>query len=494
MNCISSVGRSLLSGECITQCGNENLHHLVSRARAKLQYCRTQNNLAKPTSFLFSRHNSTTTEDGKLLNSEEAGIPYSFSLSKTVSACRKPIFSSRPYSETSLGSNGAKTRGKRLFHSTSPLSAENQKDFYEVLGVAKTATQAELKKAYYQMAKQYHPDANKNNKEAEVKFKEVNAAYEVLGNEEKRKKYDQFGHAAFDPSQFSGAGQGGMSIEDLLRQHGIDPFEMMMGMGGGGGGGGPFGGGPFGGFGGFGGVDTRGADVEVPLRLTFKEAVNGVEKEVKYQSKIACTTCSGTGAKPGTKPTVCSTCGGRGQQVQTNGFMHFSTTCSACGGQGKVPSSPCATCRGRGTRAEMRTVKVTIPAGVDNGNNVRMNGMGNAGEKGGKPGNLYVRLSVADDPIFKREGTDVHVDIPISFTQAVLGATVPVQTLTGEVQVTVPAGTQPGEKRVLRSKGIRKVNSNQFGNQYIHFKVKIPSSISQKQKQLLEEFQKEEKP
>jgi len=365
----------------------------------------------------------------------------------------------------------AKVLGGRHLHSSRTVFAQKQeKDYYQILGVAKSATKAEIKKAYHNLAKKYHPDANPD-KDAAERFKEASSAYEVLGDDSKRQMYDQHGHKAFDESQFHAAQN--VNADDLLRHFGFD-LGQMFGMEG------------------FDSDTRTGADIEVPLRINFMEAVQGVEKELKFNSKVACSTCSGTGAKSGSQPSSCKTCQGRGNQVLNNGFFQYSAQCRTCHGEGRVISNPCTSCKGNGVKQESRTLKVAIPAGVDNGNHIRVVGQGGAGVRNGPSGNLFVKISVTEDQVFKRDGLDVHVEVPITVSQAILGGTVQVPTLTSEVEVTIPPGTQPSEKRVLKQKGIPKVNSSAKGNQYIHFKVVVPSNLTTKQKELMEEFQKGE--
>eukprot|EP01089_Gocevia_fonbrunei_P015831 TRINITY_DN4747_c0_g1_i2.p1 TRINITY_DN4747_c0_g1~~TRINITY_DN4747_c0_g1_i2.p1 ORF type:complete len:284 (-),score=87.47 TRINITY_DN4747_c0_g1_i2:75-926(-) len=238
---------------------------------------------------------------------------------------------------------------------------------------------------------------------------------------------------------------------------------------------------------------SRGSDVELPMTISFMDAVKGIEKEVSFNAKLSCHPCHGSGAAPGSKETTCKKCNGRGTEVLAEGFIPIATTCRACGGEGKTVSDPCKSCRGSGTTSGSKKVNVKIPAGVDDGMKIRLVGQGDAGGKGGKAGNLFIVLTVTPDRIFKREGIHVHTDVPVSMSQAVLGGTVKVPTLTGEVlEIKVSPGTQPAEKRVLKGKGIPQVGGIGKGNQYIHFHVEIPRKLNEKQKQLMEEFAKEE--
>jgi len=354
------------------------------------------------------------------------------------------------------------------FHTSARCLAAANKDYYEILGVPKTASKDEIKKAYYNLAKKYHPDMNKDDKKAHDKFKEVSSAYEVLGDEEKRKRYDQYGHEAFDPEEFH-------SYQN------IDPAELFRRFG--------FG---FGFPEGFQGRPTRGESVEVPVRVSFMEAVNGCEKEVRYSARVTCSTCNGSGAKPGTRPTQCSACRGTGMSKFSSGGFSFSGTCPNCDGEGTIITAVCPTCRGEGTKSESMTVKVNIPEGVDNNTVIRLVGQG-GNVKGAPPGHLYLRMKVDEDPVFHRSENDVHVEVPITVSQAILGGTVDIPTLKGVVQMTVSPGTQNDDKRVLRGKGIKGHGSRPTGSQYVHFKVIIPTDLTAKQKSLIEEFSKDEK-
>jgi len=362
----------------------------------------------------------------------------------------------------------------RNYRSSTP-NFDETRDPYEVLGVAKDATKAEVKKAFHTLAKKYHPDANKTDPGASEKFKEISNAYEILGDEDKRKRYDQFGHQAFDESQF------------YSNQQNIDPDELMRHFG--------FNIGDMFGFGNPGFAQSnknrnRGADIELPLNLNFLEAVNGCEKDVRFQTQVACATCDGSGSKPGSKATNCKVCGGKGMITQSQGFFHMTSTCPQCNGEGTTINSPCTTCRGKGHKSEQKTLQVTIPPGVESGNTLRIPGQGGAGVKGASAGTLYLQITVRNHPVFRRQGLDIHVDSPIMVSQAVLGGKVLVPTLTGDVEVSIPPGTQPEEKRLLRGKGIKTKNTT--GNQYITFKVVVPNKMSSKQKSAMEEFAKEE--
>jgi molecular chaperone DnaJ len=373
----------------------------------------------------------------------------------------------------------------RSFHSSTPSYA-SKRDYYEVLGVPKDSSKEDIKKAYFKLAKQYHPDTNKDDKNAAEKFAEISNAYESLGDPEKRKKYDMFGadaeHVGADGAggPFGGfSGGAGFNPEDILR-------DFFGSMGGGKRSSADFSGfeeaGPSG--------PTRGADVQTSINLSFMEAVNGTNKNINITTQGLCGTCSGTGAKPGSVASNCSTCKGTGVINVQQGFFRMQMSCNKCGGRGKTQPN-CGTCGGEGAVRERRTVSVSVPAGVDNSTTLRLVNQGDVGKLGGPRGHLWVKIGVANHPVFRREGSDIHVEIPISIPLATLGGYVNVPTLTGEAQLKVDAGTQPGEKRVMRGKGIKQLNKSSTGNQYVTFKVAIPTQINEKQKELMQQFAKE---
>ena len=354
-----------------------------------------------------------------------------------------------------------------------------KRDYYEILGVSKNATDSEIKKAYRKLAKKYHPDANPGDKAAEEKFKEIGEAYEVLNDPDKKAKYDQFGHAAFEQGGAGGfdgfGGFGGFSggFGDLN-----DIFDMFTG-----------------------GTTSRrrsngperGADVGVNIQLTFEEAVFGTTKNIQINVSSECDTCRGSGAKPGTHAETCSKCGGTGQEtfVQQSifGAMRSVRTCSNCHGTGKIIKEPCQTCRGTGTVRKKKSFDVKIPKGIDNGQTIRMAGCGEAGKRGGPSGDLLVTVYVKTDPYFVRKGMDVYCDIPISFVQAALGDEIKIRTLEGEEAYSLKAGTQPESTVCLKNKGICSWRNNRVrGDMYLTFKVKVPTDLTQKQKDLLLEF------
>lgn len=363
----------------------------------------------------------------------------------------------------------------------------DKRDYYEVLGLQKGASDAEIKKAYRKMAKQYHPDLNPDNPEAAEKFKEINEANQVLTDPEKRAKYDQFGHAGVDPSYGGGAnfsgGFGGMDLGDIFADI--------------------FGGGGFGGFGGFGGgsrtssatAPRRGTDITVALEVDFMEACKGVSHDITINVQDECPDCKGSGAKAGTSAKTCPECNGRGvvtvQQRTPLGVMQTQRNCSKCGGKGKIIENPCGKCFGTGKYSSKKTVSVKVPAGIDDGVTLNVRGQGNVGSNGGARGDLKVRLSVREDPVFERDGNNIWIDFPITFSQAVNGAEVEVPTIDGMVSYKVPAGTQPGTVFRLRGKGVQKLQraEGDRGDQMVKINVEVPKKLSKKQREALEAFE-----
>lgn len=354
-----------------------------------------------------------------------------------------------------------------------------KRDYYEVLGVEKSATDAELKKAYRNLAKQYHPDVNPGDKTAEAKFKEINEAYEILSDPQKRGRYDQFGHAGTDPNGFGG-GAGGFSDFDF---GGIgDIFETFFGGSGFGGGGrsrskrGP----------------QKGADLKYAIEVTFEEAAFGVEREINISRMEICNKCSGSGAKAGTHASTCQHCGGTGQvQVKQNtpfGQFVNARTCDVCKGEGKIITDPCPACNGKGRLRNNVKIKINIPSGIDDGQTISLRGEGDPGSKGGPSGDLYLNVRVKSHPLFKRQGNDVICDVPITYTQAALGAELEVPTLDGKVKYTVPEGTQTGSVFRLKGKGIPFLRGNGRGDQYVKVNIEVPKKLNEKQKALLREF------
>jgi len=350
-----------------------------------------------------------------------------------------------------------------------------KRDYYEVLGVSRNASEADIKKAYRRMAMKYHPDRNPNDKEAEDKFKEAKEAYDVLTDPRKRTAYDQFGHAGVDPSAAAGGGfRAGPSFSDI--------FDDVFGD--------IFGGAARGGGGAGGQRAYRGADLRYDLSLTLEEAVQGTTVKIRIPTSIKCETCDGSGAKPGTRPTTCSTCGGHGQVRMQQGFFSIQQTCPACRGEGKVISQPCDTCQGRGRVRDHKTLSVKIPPGVDNGDRIRLAGEGEAGEHGGPAGDLYVQIRVEQHPIFTRQGSDLLCEVPISFVSAALGGELEVPTLEGQVKLKIPAETQTGRVFRLRGKGVRSVHGGGTGDLMCRVVVETPVNLNHHQKELLKDFER----
>ncbi len=371
-----------------------------------------------------------------------------------------------------------------------------KKDYYEILGVSKTATDEELKKAYRKLAKKYHPDANPDNKaEAEKKFKEVNEAYEVLSDSQKRKMYDQFGTA--DPQGFGGAGGpfGGGNGYYSYSSSGWSDFGDLGDLGD-----------IFSSFfgGGFGGQRAsarksnrprKGEDINLNLEITFKEAFMGVEKEITITRQETCNTCHGTGAKPGTNPVKCTVCGGTGQVRQTQntilGQVQTTRTCSACHGTGEVIPTPCEECHGKGTVRKSPKVKVVIPAGIADNQTVVLREQGNPGQKGGPAGDIYITLRIKKDGIYKREGNNVTCDIPVTITQATLGAELEIPMVDGSKEkYKMPEGTQTGTQFTIKGKGFKHINSSMSGNFIFRVVVQTPKKLTKEQRDLLMQLAK----
>ena len=355
----------------------------------------------------------------------------------------------------------------------------DKRDYYEVLGVDKNASAEDIKKAYRKAAKENHPDLHPGDKECEVRFKEANEAYEVLSDADKRAKYDQFGFAAFDPSGFQSSAEGFGGFADILN-------EFFGGMGG------------FGGFSGFGGGQTRrngprqGENVRSNVTIEFLDAAFGCTKELDVLKVEDCNACNGSGCADGTSPETCSRCHGSGTVTQTMrtafGTMQSQSACPDCGGSGKHIAHPCPTCKGKGRVRKNRKVKVDIPAGIDDGQTISLRGLGSSGINGGPAGDLLVNVSVRPHPKFRREGTSILYELPITITQAALGASVEVPTIDGNVKYTIPDGTQSGAVFRLRGKGVPYLRGNGRGDQYITVTVQTPTNLTEKQKNLLREL------
>ena len=340
-------------------------------------------------------------------------------------------------------------------------------DYYEILCVERTVSDDELKKAYRRLAVQYHPDRNPGNQAAEEKFKELSEAYAVLSDKQKRATYDRFGHAGLGGGGFGGfeGGFGGGGFSDI--------FDNIFGD--------IFGGGA---------ARAGGVDLRYHMEIDFREAAFGVEKEITFGKESKCGTCSGNGAKPGTQPLACGTCQGSGQIRMSQGFFTIARTCPKCQGRGTLIHDLCETCHGSGRQKTPHKLSVTIPAGIDDGQRLRLRGEGEVGEGGGQPGDLYVEVSIKEHPLFKRQNEHIILEMPITFVQASLGASVQVPTLDGSMSVKIPAGTQHDELIRLRGKGIKRLNGSGFGDEVIRILVETPTRLSGKQKELLKQFER----
>lgn len=351
-----------------------------------------------------------------------------------------------------------------------------KRDYYEVLGVQKGASDDEIKKAYRVSAKKYHPDLHPNDKDCEEKFKEVNEAYEVLSDSQKRARYDQFGHAGVDPNFGGGAGGGSPFGQD------IDLDDIFSSF-----------------FGGFGGrrsananAPMRGTDVEAGINITFEEAAKGCKKTVNYNCVSTCSDCNGTGAKAGSTPKTCSACGGSGRvtinQRTPFGVVQTQRTCDACRGKGKIIDDPCKSCGGTGRQRKSKSVDVTIPAGIKDQQILNVSGRGNAGSNNGPAGDLHLYVNVRPHQLFERRGDDIWFDMPITFTQAVLGCELTVPTLDGKVSYSIQEGTQPGSVFKLKGRGVPHLNGRGKGDQFVRIVVEVPKNLNNKQKELVRQL------
>ncbi len=354
-----------------------------------------------------------------------------------------------------------------------------KRDYYEVLGVIKSASADEIKKSYRKLALKYHPDRNKGDKTAEGKFKEASESYHVLSDKERRKNYDQFGHAAFEGS----GGRGGFSNFDFSGAFsdifGSDIFEDI-----------------FDGFGGGGrgrrrSSNTRGADLRYDLSISLEDAYNGKKQEINFLSSDKCEKCNGYGAEPGSKPISCSTCGGEGQVMSSQGFFTIQQTCPQCSGSGETISTPCTECKGMGKKQSRKKIFTNIPKGVDDGTRIRLSGKGECGIKGGGNGDLYIFVSIKNHNIFKRSEENLFFEVPISLADAALGAVIEVPTIDGKKsKVKIPAGTQTGKQFRLKEKGMSVIRNKNYGDLYIRVITEVPVSLTKEQKNLLEQFKK----
>jgi len=346
----------------------------------------------------------------------------------------------------------------------------NKKDLYDILGVNRDASDEEIKKSYRKLAMKFHPDRNPDSKDAEEKFKEAKGAYEILSDPDKRRAYDSYGHAGINPQM--GGGPGGEGFGGFSEAFG-DIFGEI-----------------FGGRGGRGAHQVyRGADLRYNMDITLEQAARGTETKIRIPSLDECDTCHGTGAKPGTHPKTCHTCNGQGQVRMQQGFFSIQQTCPTCHGNGKVISDPCTVCSGSGRIKNHKTLSVKIPAGVDDGDRIRLSGEGEAGVNGGPSGDLYVVVQLKAHSVFQRDGADLHCEMPISFTVAALGGEIHIPTLDGEAKIKIPAETQSGQVFRLRGKGIRPIRQTSAGDLMCHVVVETPVRLTDRQEELLRELE-----
>jgi molecular chaperone DnaJ len=343
----------------------------------------------------------------------------------------------------------------------------SKKDYYEVLGVARNASEADIKKAYRRLAMKFHPDRNPDDKDSEANFKEAKEAYEILSNAQKRSAYDQFGHAGVDASMGGGGGRGAGGFGDIFE----DVFGDIFG----------------------GGRSSRnrahrGSDLRYDLSMTLEEAVQGKTVKIQVPTQIKCKTCDGSGAKKGSSPQTCTTCAGQGQVRIQQGFFSVQQTCPRCHGQGTMITDPCGTCHGHGRVQESKTLSVKIPAGVDTGDRIRLGGEGEAGENGGPAGDLYVQVNIKQHPLFSRDANNLYCEMPVSFVTTALGGEIDVPTLNGRVKLKIPAETQTGKVFRLRSKGVRSVHDSHIGDLFCKVVIETPVNLSGEQKELLRNF------
>ncbi|XP_050385282.1 chaperone protein dnaJ GFA2, mitochondrial [Argentina anserina] len=405
--------------------------------------------------FCSLARRSTTSVYGRVLGGAGGYRTFNTRISNTSKVFGNNVYTSLP------GALGANWAAVRSIHGTASMAA---RDYYETLGVSRNASASEIKKAYYGLAKKLHPDTNKDDPDAEKKFQEVSKAYEVLKDEEKRQQYDEVGHTAFEEQGSGFPNDFRNPFKDIFEDNIFNMFRQNF----------------------------SGQDIKIPLELSFMEAVQGCTKTVTFQATVACEACGGSGVPPGTRPESCKRCKGSGMTFVQTGPFRMQSTCSQCGGTGKSYSKLCNSCNGQRLKIGMKTVKLDVMPGVDDNETIRVYGSGGADPDGNQPGDLFVTIKVREDPVFRRDKADIHVDAVLSITQAILGGTIQVPTLTGDVVLKVRAGTQPGQKVVLKKKGIKTRNSYTFGDQYVHFNVSIPTNLTQRQRELIEEFSKEE--
>ena len=362
------------------------------------------------------------------------------------------------------------------------MATETKRDYYEILGLKKNATSAELKKAFRKLARKYHPDVNPNDKASEQKFKEMNEAYEVLSDPKKRKQYDQFGHAAFEQGFGQGPGTGGGSGFEGFGGQGTGGFqgrgfEDIFGN--------LFGGrtaGPLG--------PQKGEDITYTVEVELEDAIFGRAMQVDLQREVSCTACGGSGAQPGTKPRTCATCQGTGNVAQGRGFMQFSQTCPSCRGEGTINPNPCRNCGGSGLTPKSEKINVKIPAGVDNGSKVRMAGMGSPGVNGGPPGDVYIITRVRPHHYFERKGDNLYSEAKVTVKEAALGEKIEIPTVDGLVMLSMPPGIQTGQQLKLKGKGVPHFGGAGVGDHYVTVHVVTPTNVNEKGKELLRELER----